>query len=171
MNTDDMVRRAHEIARIRTGSHSAQSNAARDIAGRGRLHADVIGALGELVFAEAFGLQVRVSAPHGDGGVDWAIEIHGQPLLLDVKATDEKDPCLMVPDYEIDKPTDVYVLVQWFHNHGRILGWEHRAILRCMPKHDFGRGVPTHYRHWTQLRRVVQLAELLAMRDSPRLQP
>jgi hypothetical protein len=135
---------------------------------RGSLHAHEMGAHGEVFFARALGLAHDVKArPEGDGGRDFCVWINGQAISIDVKTTASANPYLMVPAADIKRGADIYVLVQVAWGVPRILGWEHRAMMARMKPVDVGRGIPTLFRHHSELRDLSQLVNFLANRDQP----
>lgn len=67
------------------------------------------GLMGEFAFAEYADLTVDTSESRwGDGGVDFDVEIRGEPMTVDVKTANKEPKALMVKEYAVK--ADYYVL-------------------------------------------------------------
>ena len=124
---------------------------------------DIIGVAGELAFAKEYGLQIDDSIrPEGDGHVDFEITINGVEATIDVK-TAQKAYNLLIKEWEIEECADIFVLAEYESDENiKFLGWETKDVMKMMPKKIFSSlGIKNYYRHWTQLRPMNQLDELL----------
>ncbi len=160
---------AAELAARRNATHGGHPGNCSTPADPMRPH--VVGAIGELAFARAFGLPVgAVHASGGDDGVDFHVrlQIGGgvvADILVDVKTTERNPPELMVKKEHLQKnKTHVYVLSVLRDGVPVLMGWETRFVMALMPTRTFG-GVEKHCRAVDQLRPMGQLVNLFAMRD------
>jgi hypothetical protein len=119
---------------------------------------ELIGLLGEEAFAWSFGLDTEYLdlKPQGDGRVDF----HLPCGTVDVKTAEKPYNLLR----EVGKAhADILVLAGWNRQSRaiRLIGWEYDAEMRCQPSRDFGKGVINHYKHYTQLRPMPELKNLI----------
>jgi hypothetical protein len=148
-----------EVARVRRESKRNEPNSTWE--------ADLIGAMGEIAFAKAFGFEVDMTPrPDGDGGVDFVFWRKGKRKTIDIK-TANRAPYLLVTERAMRKAADILVLA--VHDRGEItfIGWETKGIMSTMPTADFGLGL-SHFRAASELRPMGQLCNYLGAADVSR---
>lgn len=155
-----------ELSRARRSAHP---NGTKRMYDDDPNYEDRIGLAGELHFARAFGFKIDERIlPKGDGRIDFSVRLPNRKerLTIDVKTSPHYDTVLFVKPREIKQGADIFVLCRYFHGHVKMLGWETRAVMSLMPVGCFSKekGINSHWRAHEQLRRMDQLAELLAMR-------
>tara|TARA_Y100000593_G_scaffold81279_1_gene152009 strand:+ start:4021 stop:4518 length:498 start_codon:yes stop_codon:yes gene_type:complete len=126
---------------------------------------DTLGVAAELAFAQWSGLDANMDVlPGGDGGQDFAFSLGGRTLSVDVKAA-KKPFHLLLKKHEAARVADILVLSGVDGDKVWFLGWEHASLMRVSPARDFGYGIVNHYRHYSELRPMWQLKDLIDRRD------
>jgi hypothetical protein len=154
-----------EVARVRRESKRNEPNSTWE--------ADLIGAMGEIAFAKAFGFEVDMTPrPDGDGGVDFVFWRKGKRKTIDVK-TANRAPYLLVTERTMRKCADIVVLGA--HDRGEVtfIGWEVKGVMSTMPTADFGLGPNnlSHFRAASELRPMGQLVNYLGGASVSRERP
>jgi hypothetical protein len=122
---------------------------------------DVLGAKAELAFENMTGLKVdRRLLESGDCNKDFEVTINGTKLYIDVKGA-RRPVYLFVKEKDIQICADILVLAKVENDEVWWLGWEHKSIMRLMPKKDFGYKITNYYRHYSLLRPIWQLTNLI----------
>lgn len=126
------------------------------------------GALGEVVFAHAYGLRSDEGArPSGDGGIDFRVRILGRPVSIDVKTSSYGS--LVVKEHNINRLAKVLVLAQYDKHSDwvKFVGWETNDIMGLTPPSEFKNnpGKKVRKRVISQLRDMDQLEELMPASD------
>lgn len=122
---------------------------------------NVLGMAAEIAFARFSGLCENVElCEHGDGLVDFSFEVGGKRLTIDVKAA-RTPTYLFLKSKDAARAADILVLARVDGDEVWFLGWEHKSMMLVSPQKDFGYGIVNHYRHYSQLRPMLQLKELI----------
>lgn len=151
-----------DVARVRRESKRGGPNSTWD--------ADLIGAMGEIAFAKAFGFEVDMTPrPDGDNGVDFVFWRKGKRKTIDVK-TASKPVYLLVTRDAMRNSADILVLGAYDRGEVTFLGWETKGIMATMPVADFGLGPdkPSHFRLASELRTMGQFCNYLGGADVSR---
>jgi len=123
---------------------------------------DLVGAAGEVAFAEEFGLEVDAEErPAGDHGIDFQTPAG----TIDVKTYRKPHHLLR----EVDKPhADILVLAGFDDATGEaeLIGWEWDTEMVKCPRKDFGYGILNHYKLADELKPISELHELIACEES-----
>ena len=114
------------IARERKRSHDGTRRGDhKAVDGQDKMNMDRTGAAAEVAFAQRYDLAApRVDLIEGDGGYDYLVSWNGERTKVEIKASDYRDPNLIVPSIrEIEAP-DVYVLYSAkYCSYLRPIGW------------------------------------------------
>ena len=158
---------ALEIANARIASH--KNHESSRYCGD-PLELSYVGALGELVFARAFGIPFDVKAAteqvSGDGGIDFIVWLKGRRVTINVKTARGNGTHLTIKPAELKTCADILVLARWNNDIVTLVGWETKGIMSLSEEVDLGYGIPTLARQPDMLRPICQLADLLAKRES-----
>jgi hypothetical protein len=124
---------------------------------------DIIGAYGEVAFAELFDLDIDTNLYlEGDGGKDFilSVMVEGEVVDLVVNVHTYRKPYnLLVSTKEIGKPVDIYVLAGFNEDTKEVtfLGWQWTARMEKQPTNDFGYGIINHYMPASELHSMDEL--------------
>ena len=164
-----MRREAIEIGRLRRSNHAAtHKDNARFYDDQNT--EDVMGAYGEIRFADRYGLSVDRSVKKGgDGGIDFTVDIEGDksPLTIDVKTF--KPPAIHMlvkaEHMKAGKVARIFVLAVDDGERLEFLGWSSKKEMQTMPIKPFVVGGPdNHYLHQSKLQPMEKLDAIMARR-------
>lgn len=122
-----------------------------------------VGVTVELAFSQLTGLSPNLETlPHGDGNIDFAFQVRGRTLTVDVKGA-ANPKYLFLKAACARQAADILVLAHVDGQDVTFIGWEHKSLMLLMPRRDFGYGIVNFYRPRKQLRPVYQLTELIQL--------
>ena len=114
------------IARERKQSHDGtRQGDHKAIDGQDKMNMDRTGAAAEVAFARRYELPPpRVDLVGGDGGYDYLVNWNGEKTKVEIKASDYRNPNLIVPSIRNIEAPDVYVLYSAkYYSYLRPIGW------------------------------------------------
>ena len=114
------------IARERKQSHDGtRQGDHKAIDGQDKMNMDRTGAAAEVAFARRYELPApRVDLVGGDGGYDYLVNWNGEKTKVEIKASDYRNPNLIVPSIRDIEAPDVYVLYSAkYYSYLRPIGW------------------------------------------------
>lgn len=116
------------IAKERKKSHDGtRQGDHKAVEGQDKMNMDRTGAAAEVAFAREFDLPApKVDLVTGDGGFDYLVKWGGEETKVEIKASDYRNPNLIVPNIRDIEAPDVYVLYSAkYYNYIRPIGWVH----------------------------------------------
>jgi hypothetical protein len=125
----------------------------------------ILGVKGEMAFSLVTGLPMDLNIyANGDKGIDFMTPFGNSVELVTLDVKGAVTPFhLLVKSHEIERCAEILVQSRVEGNKVWLIGWEHKCIMERMPTRDFGCGIISYYRHFTLLRPMSQLLELIKM--------
>ena len=136
---------------------------------------DILGAQGEIAFekwclehdlhytADYLNTQIRSSAQ--DSG-DGTLFLNRRPFSIEIKTTTAKDPHLIIPEYQMKNPKDIYILLKKTSSSSfKLMGFITPEMLEDFYDDSCLHTVNTCYRaHWSHL--IGDLQQLSTLGDT-----